>query len=162
VASFKDKLGREWALDLTVGDLKAVRRATGVEFTVGGGVTLFDQIGRLAGDPELLGRAVWELVKDQAAEKGVEYDSFEKGLDRDTVKGSALALVDAFLDFYHPPAAAAAMREAVRGAMDKTEALIGRRVAETLEGAVEAFDPLSHLSRSAGSTPASPGSTPGA
>ncbi len=158
MVSFRDKLGREWVFDLTTADLKAIRQATGVEFTAGGGASLYDQIGKLAGDFDLMGRAVWALVEEQAKEKAVSYELFEKGLNRETIKSSCLALIDALLDFYHGPAAIP-MKEAVRAVMEKTEAVIGLKIAAALREGVETFDPLSLLSGFAGNMPGSPGST---
>lgn len=159
MASFKDKLGREWVFDLTVADLKAVRQATGVEFTAGGGSSLYDQIAKLAGDFDLMGKAVWSLVKDQAAERAVDYESWERGLNRDAIRASALALIDAFVDFYHPPAAAAEMKGAVRGVMATAETLIATELGAAMKSLTDRPFPSNGF---AGSTPASPASIPAA
>lgn len=121
MASFTDKAGHRWVLDLTAGDLRRVRVQTGVE--LGKLLAKPEQLaGVLFGDVETFGDVLWVLLEKQAKEKAVSEDAFADGFDREAVNAAALALVDAVADFTQPPTTAATTKAAVRGLMPKADA----------------------------------------
>lgn len=129
MASFTDKAGRRWVLDLTAGDLRRVRVQTGVE--LGKLLAKPEQLaGVLFGDVLTFGEVLWVLLAAQAERAGVSDDAFADAFDRPTVTAAALAVVDAVADFTQPPATAEATKAAVRGLVGKADeamaATVGR------------------------------------
>lgn len=147
MASFTDKLGRSWVIDLTAGDLRRVRTRAGIE--LGKLLAQPDQLAAvLFGDVETFGRALWALLENQAGERGVTEDDFADGFDRAAVSAAALAVVDAVADFTQPPATAATTKEVVRGLIP------------TADGAMAAEVRKLTSNGSAGNSPGSPAWTP--
>lgn len=148
MAAFVDKLGREWVVSLTAGDLRRVREETGVE--LGKLLTDAEKLADiLFGDPEKLGQVLWVLIAAQAGEKHIDADSFADGFDRETVEASAQAVTEAVADFYQPRPLAGRTKKALRQAVTRAEAAMAAKL-----------DELTTSNASVGNSPGSPASTP--
>lgn len=141
---FKDRLGREWALDLTVGDLPAIKDALGVDLgqalRTGEGMAEF-----LFADPSALVRVLWVLAEQQATAKDVSPESFARGFDGPALERASDTLMGAVADFF-------------------PRSRIGRAIQENLPGMLREMEDaaISQISKaSAGSSPGSPASTLG-
>lgn len=94
--SFTDLNGRTWTVAITVGDLRAVRTATGVELA-----RLAEQqcgpLAELIGEPVRFVAVLWELCRGQAA--GGTEEQFFRALAGDSLDAAVDAFVEAFASF---------------------------------------------------------------
>jgi hypothetical protein len=102
VPKFVDKLGREWLLEITLGDLPALTEL-GLDVEA-----VFDdaRAASAAGKVEVLGRALWHLCEGQAGDRQVTPEQFARAITGPVRWAAAAALEAAVLDFTLPPAAA--------------------------------------------------------
>jgi hypothetical protein len=118
---FKDRLDREWALNLTLASEGRVHAETQVYLsdvdTEGGG-----SLARIASDSAFLGMAVWTLCASQAEALGLSQEEFLDGFDGATVDASRDALIEETLDFLGR-----------RGQAIRAEKAETRRLAEEIE-----------------------------
>lgn len=98
MATFVDKAGRTWAVELTLGTLGDARRA-GIEL----GKLLASEselLTLLYGDDlERLGRLLWVLCEKQAVAANLDPDAFAALFDAATLDAARLAIVGAIADF---------------------------------------------------------------
>lgn len=139
---FKDFLGREWSLRLTVGALGQVRRETGADL---GQAMRSDQAlaDLLFGDPATLVSVLWVLVADQARE--VTPESFANGFDGPALERATEALLAAVADFFPRSKVGAALRASLGRTLERMDQAVIERLAQA-------------SSNSAGSSPGSLGS----
>jgi hypothetical protein len=127
MATFRDKLDREWVIDLTAGDLRRVRVAASVE--LGKLLTQPDKLADvLFGDREKFGQVLWVLCGSQAEKLFVTEDTFADGLDAPAISLAAVAVLAAVADFTQPPKTAEATKEALRGLMEKADGAMAAEV----------------------------------
>lgn len=158
MATFKDRHGREWRVELTLGNLPHLRAAG---FDVGKVVKNPDALDCLD-DPETLGRVLWKFCEGQAEARKLTPEEFADGFDGPTVHAAGDAIVEALADFSQRPGVAKAIKDRLPAARAKLEtALIGAWEA-TLQTApgLTTTTPTGSSDRG-GNSPASPGSTPG-
>ena len=113
-ATFEDREGRLWTLDITFGIARQLKASDAA-------VDLIDAQGvakvfaRLSSDPLVLVDIVWQLVEGQAEKRHkVTRDDFESSLTGGTIEAMANALVAAITNFTR-----AAKRPAVQAAWDQ-------------------------------------------
>lgn len=160
---FKDALDRAHNLVITVGTLKVVKDALGVDLW-----RAFDDeakvLQELLADPIRFTEAVYVLCggrpKDDAAEA-----EFCRGVDGDTLDRMATAFREELVDFYPPPRRPLLRRMIEKGAQ-VTEALqqkVSRRVDElTPEAVLERMAGKGSAGVSQVSSESTPGPTPSA
>ena len=98
--TFKDTAGREWYIDLTVGEIKRIRRRmAGLDLLclLDGDPPLSD---RLRDDLELMLNVVYAAIEPQALNAGVSDEEFGQALDGDTAAGAISAMWGAVADFF--------------------------------------------------------------
>ena len=138
-AKFKDRLGREWELCLTVADLKTLRE---VGFDLSKATGSADGLVELLfGDPERLVAACCILAHTPDSVSG---DDFAAGFDGPTLEAAGLAVVEAVVDFFPRSAVAKWMKERLTQGMAEFDAELIRKLSSV----------------SAGSLPGTPASTP--
>lgn len=91
---FLDSSGREWSLNVTIGDAKRIKSNLSVD--------LLDhrQITELAGDPYKLADVIYSLCGSQAKAAGVTDEQFGEGLAGDAIDDATTALLEAITDFF--------------------------------------------------------------
>lgn len=96
---FKDNTGREWTLDLTIGDVKRVQSLIGVNLL---DLTSGDPplCTRLAVDVMLVCDVAFALVKPQADRLGVTDEGFGAVLGGEAIGECHRALIDEITDFF--------------------------------------------------------------
>lgn len=149
MAKFTDKAGREWAVELTVGDLAALRKEAGFDLSpcFTGKADLIDLI---YGDHERLARALWVLCEADATRAGVTPEQFGRALPGRVLAAAGDALLEAVADFRHRPAVAAQVKAHLPTALATMEARLTKVVTDQMTS-----------NGSAGNSPGSPaGSTP--
>ena len=138
MATFKDCLGREYTVSITVGKLKPLREM-GLE--IGKIATAGESLGTLLfGDPEKLVGALYLLTDAK-----VDRDDFDAGFDGPTMESAGEAILEAVCDFYPRSAVAARMKGRVKAALLEMDTAILAKM---------------ESSGSAGNSPASSESTP--
>lgn len=163
---FRDRLGRDWKLSVTVGTIKRVRDLCGVNLyqiiEIGKtGELDMSLIDRLSGDPVLLVDVLYAVCKPDADARGVSDESFAEGIIGDAIEDAVNALLDEITDFFPE-----AKRRALQKALQAT-----RRFADATKKKLEAVlsDPdldrrldsaLEKLNDSSGNSPGSSESTP--
>lgn len=146
---FKDKAGDEWSLEITVGDLPALKE---IGFDAG---KVFDEkdglAARMAVDPGLVIRAVYVLCEDQAQDRKLTPEDFARRFDGEAFGRAVEALTAEVAGFFpHSRAARVLARKAdeIYAAEERLiEAELNRRL-------------ISISTPSAGGSPGSSGSTP--
>lgn len=157
---FRDRLGRDWVLELNVTQIAAVKAGSSVDLW-----HAFDEqlkpLAELMGDLGKVCEVVYALVRKQAAERSITPEQFGEGLAGDSLQAAAEALAQELIDFFPDKA----RRENLRRVVAKQ-----RRADEILQAKIardiEAVDP-EFLARIAltgkstpGDSPAPPASTP--
>ena len=157
MASFKDKAGREWVIDITKGD---VRRLTKLGIPFG---ELLGDFKRLANEvltsPEQFDRVLWCLIESQAKAAGVSKDDFDDSWNGDTEEAAGLAFVDSVMDFSPARKVKGEMTTAFR-AMEATQTEIAvMKIQEATEYAIKAMSENSTSTSSVANLKPSPEST---
>ncbi len=185
--TFKDALGREFTVTLTLANDDLVEAACGVSIInlvpsqtkkrKGASDDDFGltPLGELLGDPYAVLAVVWALVEADAKARGIDRASFKSGLDEKTAVAMGFALQRALHDFFpmDPARQAILRRIATQGqkVMNKTadkmhqelERIDLGRVIDAMPGIdVEKVtaEAIAHVKRSAGNSPATSESTP--
>lgn len=162
MAKFTDDLGREWAVAITVRDLKLLR-----ELKAHPDELLKDELRGLAelvGDPERLVGVLYALAHDQPEKLGVSPEAFGGGFGGPGLEAGTDALIQALADFSHGQRRAALLElaaklKAVQARM--TELVTERVKALDVEALTdEVMRRLSASTNSATGSPASADSTP--
>lgn len=100
MATFNDRLGRTWQIDLDTDAIRQVRKNHGIAFgeVLANEAKLLD----LYGDVEKYVDVLFDLCEDQARVKEVDTRGFAKGIDGPTLERSRSALYEAIVNFYQP------------------------------------------------------------
>lgn len=141
---FHDAEQRPWECHLTIGSLRRVREAHGLDLKDVAG----DALQRAVGDPETLCAIWWTLVAEKAAGRDVSRESFEDAFRGDAIEEAAGALIEGLADFF-PRRLGAVLRAALAK---------GRAVQD--EQLAKAHSALETSTDSSTSSPASSASTP--
>ena len=149
--AFKDRLSREWSVEINIGTLKRVRGLLNINLldVVGGQL-----LETLATDPEQLCNVLYVICKPQADAKGITDEQFGEGMAGDAISSGTDALLEELADFFPQP-----RRGLLQTAIAKLKTLDNLAVAEA--GKLMASDKLENSLRekiatlSAGNSPAS-------
>lgn len=146
MSTFKDCLGREWSLSLTVGKLKPL---AAMGLNIGKLAEAGESLGTvLFGDPEkVLVPAAWILASVDEAKCSPE--SFADGFDGPTLEAAGEAILNAVIDFSPRSALAARIKGRVKAALQEMDGKI-----------LAAMDAAEASSGSVGNSPGSSASTP--
>lgn len=99
MSRFKDANHREWHLDITVNELRRVKKMVDLDLLdLEEGRT----IARLANDPILLVDVLWILCEDQAQKEGITDEQFGRSLRGEVIEHATEALFEALTDFFPP------------------------------------------------------------
>jgi hypothetical protein len=99
--TFKDSAAREWTLVITVGALRRVKAATGLELSdLSAGTPPLAM--RLSDEATLLFAVIEELIAPQLKEKGVRPEQFEESLTGLAAAAAATAFFQELADFFRP------------------------------------------------------------
>lgn len=162
--TFKDRKGREWAIDVNLASIKRVHDLAGVRLTdLTGGADLRQWlVTRLEDDPVLLFNVLWALVKPQVEAQGIEPEDFGEAMAGDPIDAAVQAICRDVVLFTGSPRDRARMtrgleswatlKETVRDLMEDPER------AKTIEAKLRGS--LSTLSDGPTSLPESAESTP--
>lgn len=118
MSRFTDKLGREWALDVTMGGAQQVEQDTGIDL-------LKWMESPDGADNRTVFRIVGSLCAEQVADKGLSARQFADGFDGPALERAGQALTEALLFFSLPQKAAVAATGKLRTVY---EAQIGKAV----------------------------------
>lgn len=154
MSQFKDCLGREWQIDLTVASLRDVRKHAQIDL----GKLLKDNNAFaefLFSEPEALVEVLWVLCREQAEAQGVDAEHFARGFDGPTGDKAAEAVLAAVADFFPRRGLGRTLKERMPSLLAKMDELANQVVTEALDRAAAS-------NNSAGNSPASAGSNPGA
>lgn len=99
---FKDRLDREWIVEINVSAVRRVERITGINLLkildkANDGSTL---LGRIGSDPLTLIDVLFALVKPDADKAGVDQDSFDRAFSGDVLLDSRNALLEELTLFF--------------------------------------------------------------
>lgn len=137
MAIFTDGLDRKWDIRIDVPTIKKMREYD-MDVT-----RMFDDgmkhLVRLAEDPVLLVDTLWLVCESQAKGKGIDEESFGRGLFGDSLSEALRALQEGTVDFFQNPKRRETLREVLRKIED------GANAATDL-GATEASKALKALS----------------
>jgi hypothetical protein len=132
--TFKDRNGREWGIEITVGSIKRVRDAVKVN--------LYDLIDdnfaglrRLLDNPIDLVDVVFVLCEQNAKASGINDVQFGESLSGESISEMADAFTQAFIDFFPDRRRAAVLQKLVAKAKETAAA-----ICEESEKAIESLD----------------------
>jgi hypothetical protein len=116
LAKFKDKLDREWTIELVHPDIKGLRKSTGFDLNIAVGdpsaLAVLD-------DPEKCLDILWYCCEKQAQAKSIVREQFEEGFDGPARSRGVEAFADAFTDFGYAPAVATILKEKQSGDVER-------------------------------------------
>ncbi len=99
---FKDRLDREWVVEINVSAVRRVERLTGINL-----LKLLDKaedgstlLGRIGSDPLTLIDVLFALVKPDADKAGVDQDSFDRAFSGDVLLDSRNAVLEELTLFF--------------------------------------------------------------
>jgi len=93
---FKDRLGREWTVELTVASMRRVKDLAQVDLLkIGSG-----KVDSLTNDPYKIVEVIGVLVNPQIKERGLSMDVFLEGLSGESLDAASQALLDEVIDFF--------------------------------------------------------------
>lgn len=155
--TFKDRNGKSWLLEITLGAAMRVNREIGLNL-----YTLIDNnqdgLMKLLGDPLQLADVLWIIVRPTAEANGITQDCFFESLLGDTLEKAQDAFVEAYCDFFPDRGVAETLRKVIA----KTRALMAT-AQKRAHKAIESLDLDSlaeKLKSSPGEPPGPPASTP--
>lgn len=151
---FKDKAGRDWAIEINVAARKKVMADTGVDLFTAVDGTLQQKLQ----DPETLVAVIFSIVEAQAKEQGISPETFGGSIVGDVIDDAALTMMKAIADFFP-----SRQRSILTKALAKGTELMDRAT----EKAMKQLDTMdvelllqTMSNRSAGNSPGSSGSAP--
>jgi len=133
--SFTDNEGREWHLEVTINDVRRLRRDVGVDLVE---VVTGDLAERLRNDVVLLCDVIYALCADQAEKAGVSDEGFGRALAGDVIDDATRALLEELADFF-PGRRGKALRAMIER-IDRLEEMaldLTGKLEETLEAALK-------------------------
>lgn len=119
MASFMDKNGRTWVVEINVATIKRVRSLAGVDLLDITGGTV---VQRLLFDPILLCDALFAVCKPQADAESVSDEAFGEAMAGDAIENATAALLEELVSFSPSPKD----RENLRAVLTKTRAMMDR------------------------------------
>lgn len=128
---FKDRQGREWTVELTLGSVRRIKNLVGVDLLDIANEKIFEG---LANDPEQLVNVVFAACKPQAEKNNVTDIDFGEAMAGDTIAAATGALLEELVNFIqaYKPRRGQLLRRALEKleaveekAIQKAEALIG-------------------------------------
>lgn len=131
---FKDKLGRQWSLALTLGDIRRIRVECGVD--VGELLKNPTKFAESLDDPEKFGALLWCLCSEEATARGVTPEQFAFCLDGSAVQSAYLGVVSAVADFYQSPEMAKTLKGRIGRLVEKTDAKNASELSKKLDSAL--------------------------
>lgn len=100
--SFKDREGRAWDLFLTLGSLKRIKAATGLDMLdLRQWSAESNPLNRLSQDPVVLADTLFALCRSQLDVRGLTDEQFADSLGGEAIDDALLALVEEWSDFFH-------------------------------------------------------------
>lgn len=143
MSKFRDRLGREWSLEITMGAAAQVEADTGID------LLKWADDPKSPADHRTIFRIIGSLLVEQIAAAGLSARQFADGFDGGAMEDALAALFEAILFFSQP-------RKVARAALPKM-----RQVREAIESETAARIEAQDFSTLAGLTPGSSASTPG-
>lgn len=127
MASFKDKKGRTWSLDLTFGDVRRVKKQTGIDLLH---IDTGAMLANLAEDPLKLLEMIESIVEPE------DIEGFESAIDGQVISEACDAFVESLIVFFRTcrPNASRAMG-ALWEKLKKIQQKAGEMTEEKLSGA---------------------------
>ncbi|MGC1272798.1 MAG: hypothetical protein WBC44_03760 [Planctomycetaceae bacterium] len=110
--TFFDADSRMWTVDISLAEIRDVKRQLGIDLLDVGNETLF---ARLVQDPELIVDVLHVVLGSQCDEKGVEAVTFARAMRGNTLDDASRALLESLVDFFPRR-----RREVLRAALRKT------------------------------------------
>lgn len=130
---FKDKIGREWSLELSVGLIESIKADALADIDLL--LTKPEEFGRLLLlQPKKFAEILWVICKDQAAERSVTPEDFGKLLNRSTIDAATDGFIEAILDFYPRQSAGRVMRNNLPALLEKMDREIQASAEATMKG----------------------------
>lgn len=131
---FKDKMNREWSIEVDNSMLKALRDA-GLDLSKFPREESPDAIKGFSADlmqvlvdPERLGQILWTLCEEQCAAQNIDERRFARGFNADALMAATDAVIIAAFDHvYRRPE----LRKMIREQLPKMWAKVGESAAET-------------------------------
>lgn len=135
MSKFKDRLGREWDVTLTMGTIGKVRKSNDIDL----GKILGNQkllVNLLYEDVDLLGQVLYAILEKQIVAVAIDADGFADGFDGPALQRARDALAVAITNFSLPPKAATAASESLKEVMGATDELTAATISNETAKAV--------------------------
>jgi len=131
---FTDKLKRKWYVNITLGDIRRVRNATGIDLNL----LLKDPnvFTETLLDPEKMGALLWILCEKQAEEQKVDVDSFCDGFDGPTLQAAFENVVGAVADFCQLPTIAGETKSRIAKIIHRADQMGAKELSKKLDTAL--------------------------
>ncbi|MGN1064517.1 MAG: hypothetical protein ACI4QC_03825 [Thermoguttaceae bacterium] len=136
--TFKDALGNEWTIKVTLGTARRIRENMANSPTAFSGVDFLDYAGLLLGleDPFFAADLVELICADEREARGVSRDAFLDALTGDRLFDAIAAFVEEYVNFFPNPATRERLTS-IRGKIEEIEQakfnVFRERIDETAE-----------------------------
>jgi hypothetical protein len=121
---FSDKQGRDWLIEINIGQISRVRNLVKVDL-----YNLFgDEAKRLFSDPVLLVDTLYVICRDQCKERQISDADFGGLFEGDVLEAAANALLEAVLNFFPT-----SRQKILRATLTKSNELAEQMQAKALE-----------------------------
>lgn len=137
---FKDKLGREWSLELSIGLIESIKKdaLTDIDTLL----TKPEELGQiLLMQPRKFAEILWVICEDEAKKREVSPEEFGKLLNRSTIDAATNGFLEAILDFYPRQSAGRVMRENLPALLASMDKEIEEATRRTMIGKVKVLSP---------------------
>lgn len=128
---FRDRMGREWVLELNVAQVSAVKAIAGVDLW-----KAFDEqlkpLAELMSDLGKVCEVLFALVRKQAEQRQITAEQFGEGLAGDSLQGAAEALAQELIDFFPDKARRENLRRVV-AKQRQADQILQERIAKDIE-----------------------------
>lgn len=145
LAKFKDALDREWEIRLFAPDITHIRELGCDLSKARTNADILDSLDSV----ETFGAVLGYLCQEQIEKRGITEKDFARGFDGPARFAAFKALMEAWVNFYQPPAVAAALTKKLPGMFKETET----KAIERIEKIFGSNDSATNSPGSAESTP---------
>ena len=97
---FRDKNGKDWTIEITVGSVKAIKDALGVDLIEAISDKENNLIGRIYQDPAMLVNSLYVLCLDQANDAGISDTDFGHLFSGDSIESATEAFITELIAFF--------------------------------------------------------------
>jgi hypothetical protein len=100
MATFKDREGKDWLVEITRGHLKPLKELFGLDLQEAIGKEKDNPLAAVFADTEKSGNLIWFLCRAEAERSGITEDQFAYRFNGQAIEDATAAIWEAVIDFF--------------------------------------------------------------